>query len=167
MPLFLKQKRFRRKKRLKCSPDNKHCMTVLRPMLLIRIKKRSLDRKWDSRTDQRMSVFDTNNCGRWNETRPQNEKLSKLLIGQFFLSRKTDEFQLVAKDVQLLSKSDCGFPNLQKPVVKFRTKKDGFEPKIRMIENIRTGCSSFSTDCTYWIQAVVKKTVTPMNNWMC
>ena len=122
MPLFLKQKRFRRKKRLKCSPDNKHCMTVLRPMLLIRIKKRSLDRKWDSRTDQRMSVFDTNNCGRWNETKPQNEKLSKLLIGQFFLSQKTDEFQLVAKDVQLLSKSDCGCLNLQKPVVKFRKK---------------------------------------------
>ena len=130
MPLFLKQKRFRRKKRLKCSPDNKHCMTVLRPMLLIRIKKRSLDRKWDSRTDQRMSVFDTNNCGRWNETRPQNEKLSKLLIGQFFLSRKTDEFQLVAKDVQLLSKSDRGFQNLQKPVVKFRTKKMDLNQKF-------------------------------------
>ena len=97
MPLFLKQKRFRRKKRLKCSPDNKHCMTVLRPMLLIRIKKRSLDRKWDSRTDQRMSVFDTNNCGRWNETRPQNEKLSKLLIGQFFCLEKQMNFSWLPK----------------------------------------------------------------------
>ena len=39
-----------------------------------------------------MSVFDTNNCGK-NGTKPQNEKLSKMLIGQFF-HLKTADLQL-------------------------------------------------------------------------
>ena len=47
-----------------------------------------VDRKKRLGPDQKMSVFDTNNCGK-NGTKPQNEKLLKMLIGQFFSSQNS------------------------------------------------------------------------------